>query len=63
MNLIKRTATSWSRLCDSIFFSRKARRVWNSIICPAIEVTVYVLAAVLLALCFFILTASLVLLS
>lgn len=63
MNLIKRTSNAWSRLCDRIFFSRKARRIWNNYVCPVVEVLTYVFAAVLLALCFFIMTAALVLLS
>lgn len=63
MNLIKRTAISWSNLCDRLFYNRKARRIWNHYICPAIEVIGYGLAAMLLALTIYIITVSIVLLA
>ena len=58
----KKTPNAWDRFCDRVFYSRKARRIWNHCICPALEVVGYVFAGLLIAATFFILAASLVLL-
>ena len=63
MKHVKKTLSAWDRFCDRVFYSRKARRIWNTCICPALEVAGYVLAAVLIAVSLFIMSASLVLLA